>query len=159
MDTGLSPNFCLKKCPPGAAQGAYEVQQVLRHAHRPVSAEMDGDGEVQSTGIDWSDYTRMQTVEHKATTGARRLPTPSWALNSRELQELLVRFFENRARTNGTGSLVQRLNAAQQVLLTQLPWMTENVDRFCREYREARTTDPARAWCNYITAADGTHVR
>jgi len=61
----------------------------------PVSAESDGQGSFTTPGISFDDFSRMSTMQRK-TTGERRLPTPSWAVNDKELQHLLVIFIEER---------------------------------------------------------------
>lgn len=144
--TTLAPCFSMKKCPPGVAHGALEAEPVFKHRLRPVSAEVDGAGYFHTPGIDFSDYARMQTMQRK-TSGERRLPTPSWAVNQAELRALLVVFFERRAgiRTPGTGSLIQRLNEAQRKLLAKIPAKVAVIDHLCREYMAVKSTDPARA--------------
>jgi hypothetical protein len=142
----LSPNFSLKRLPSAAAHGALEDKPVFMSGRKPVSAAFDADGEVITPGIAFEDYARMNTQQRK-TSGARQLPTPSWAVNQLELRALLVRFLELRAgiRTPGSGSLVQRLNEAQRRLLASIPRKIEVLDRLCREHQEAKSTDPARA--------------
>jgi hypothetical protein len=142
----LSPNFSLKRLPSAAAHGALEDKPVFMSGRKPVSAAFDADGEVITPGIAFEDYARMNTQQRK-TSGARQLPTPSWAVNQLELRALLVRFLENRAgiRDPGAGSLVERLNEAQRRLLSSIPRKVENLDRLCREYQDVKNTDRARA--------------
>jgi hypothetical protein len=147
MGVQLSQNYHLQRCEPGIAQGALTYEPAFGgHVRRPVSAEFDADGEVSSPCLSFDDYSRMQTI-HRTTTGHRKVATPTWAVNHSELRELIVRFFEMRAgmRKPGDGSLIQRLNAAQQRLMARLPRNIEILDRLMREYRDVRSTDPARA--------------
>lgn len=147
MGRTLSQNFHLQRCEPGVAQGAFELEPAFGIRKRlPVSAEFDADGEAVSIGIAFDDYVKMHTIQRKLS-GERRLPTPSWAVNQSELRSLLVHFFERRAgiRYHGNGSDVQRLNAAQQKLLSRVPGMTEVLDRLCGRYAAAKSADPERA--------------
>jgi hypothetical protein len=61
-----------------------------------VSASSDGHGGFTCPGIAFEDFSRMSTMQRK-TTGVRRLGTPTWAVNDKELQHLLVVFMEERA--------------------------------------------------------------
>src|SRR3954471_1315626 len=63
-------------------------------ARLPVSAEYDGQ-EFSSPRIDFSDYSRMSTQQHKQS-GERRLPTPEWALRPDLLRSVLVHYVERR---------------------------------------------------------------
>lgn len=143
----LAPTFSLKKLPPAAAQGALEYTPTYTgRARHPVSVDFEADGEISSVGFAFEDYTRAHVTSHKLAP-SRRLPTPSWAVNTSELRALLVRFMENRAgiRNPGAGSLVERLNEAQRRLLTTIPHKIAVLDHLCREYQDVRSTDPDRA--------------
>lgn len=147
MGQTFSANFHLQRCEPGVAQGALVSEPAFGiRSRKPVSAELEGDGEFSTPGIAFEDFSRMSTMQRK-TSGERRLPTPSWAVNQSELRALLVRFFERRVGivAPGNGSDIQRLNAAQRKLLSRIPGMTEVLDRLCREYTEVKDADPARA--------------
>lgn len=143
----LSQNFHLQRCEPGIAHGALDAEPAFGERGRlPVSSEFRADGEVSSPGIAWEDYSRCHIETRKIAPG-RKPGCPSWAVNSRELRELVTRFFEARAgiRKRGDGSLVQRLNAAQQKILASVPRKVEVLDRLCREYIVVKAVDSARA--------------
>lgn len=100
----------------------------------PVSAHKVVDGWA-STGLDYSDYGRMSTQQHKQS-GERRLPTPGWAVNDTKLRELLVVFMEERAgfRKRRKGELRPRLNAAVEAIIAQRPRLTAILTKLCKEY-------------------------
>lgn len=105
----------------------------------PVSARPLIDGWL-TTGIDFSDYARMQ-VQQK-TLQERRLATPLWAVNNRMLRELIVTFMEERAgfRKPQTGprggelTLRERLDRAQAYIRNARPRMFATLDKLCKEY-------------------------
>ena len=145
----IAPTFSLRKLPPATAHGVLEAEPAFgNRGRRPVSAELEGDGEFRSPGISFEDYKFMNTMQRK-TSGERRLPTPTWATNTSEFRILLTRFLELRAgiREPGAGSLAQRLNAAQQKMLQSIPRKVAVIDRLSREYVELKKTgtDPERA--------------
>jgi hypothetical protein len=144
----LSNNFSMKRCEPGIAHQVLEPEPVFgNRGRKPVSAELDGDGEFSTPGIAFDDYSRMTVQQRRTLAKGRRLPTPSWAVNVSEQRSLLVRFFEARAciRKPGPGSDIQRLNNAQRVLLASVPAKIEVLDKLCREYVAVKSADPARA--------------
>lgn len=99
----------------------------------PVSAEFHGGDEWTSTGIDFSDYGRMTTVRQGLAVG-RKLECPAWAINDKQLAEVLVAFFERRARKATTGTLGERLAAATKALEAARPRTINAIDRLCAEY-------------------------
>jgi hypothetical protein len=74
----------------------FDKWQFANRRPHPVSATSDGHGSFSTPGVSFEDFSRMSTMQRK-TTGERRLPTPSWAVNDKELQHLLVVFMEVRA--------------------------------------------------------------
>lgn len=99
----------------------------------PVDARKTVDGWV-STGIDFSDYARMGTQQRKQS-GERRLPTPTWAVNDAQLQELLVTFMEERAGLRKKkGTLAERLARAQTAIINQRPRLSAVLDKLCKDY-------------------------
>lgn len=133
--------------PPGIASGARVCEPAFGERGRhPVSAELVGDGEFSSPGIAFEDYSRMRVRCRRLAPG-RTNGTPHWAVNTTEMRALLVRFMEARAgiREPGTGSHIQRLNAAQRKILTSVPRKVEVLDRLMREYQAVKHADPARA--------------
>lgn len=99
----------------------------------PVSARKTVDGWL-STGIAFEDYSRMGTQQRKPS-GERRLPTPTWAVNDKLLQELLVNFMEERASIRRKhGTLQERLARAQQAIINQRPRLSAVLDKLCKDY-------------------------
>lgn len=99
----------------------------------PVSAKKTVDGWV-STGIDFSDYSRMGTQQRKQS-GERRLPTPQWAVNDEMLRELLTCFMEERAGVRKKrGTLLERLARAQEIIINQRPRLSAVLDKLCKDY-------------------------
>jgi hypothetical protein len=89
-----APTFTL--CPPADASGGFRWKQCLSAKMLPISATFHADGEVESTGISFSDYNFMQTSVHKLS-GERRLECPDWVLNDVALRRVLVEYLLNRA--------------------------------------------------------------
>jgi hypothetical protein len=74
----------------------FDHHQFADRRPHPVSAASDGHGGFNTPGVSFEDFSRMTTMQRK-TTGERRLPTPSWAVNDSELQHVLTVFMEERA--------------------------------------------------------------
>lgn len=110
-----------------------------------VSARFAAHGEVESTGIDFSDYQRCGTIQHKRS-GERRFPTPRWAVNDELLRLLLVCFLEERMihanserlwtywKKVAEEPLDVRLKFAQETLLKERPRHSATLDGLCKEF-------------------------
>ena len=114
-----------------------KTQVVACTEKQPVSAWITASGWI-SNGIDFSSYSRMQTLKRK-TAGERRLPTPLWAMNNAMLRRVLVRFLEERAfskkeRATLGGGLRQRLNRAKERIIAKRPAVIATLDKLCEEY-------------------------
>jgi len=100
----------------------------------PVHAEYGADHEWSSTGIDFSDYSRMQTSVRAVAPG-RQLQTPTWAVNNMQLRELLVAFLEERAFHSRagvqTGTLAERLANAQKKVIADCQKLIATIDSLC----------------------------
>ena len=111
--------------------------------HYPVSADFHGGDSWTSTGIDFSDYSRM-AIQTRKQSGERRLSTPSWAVNRTELRELLAVYLEHRARIRpGVGSYYERFLHAQAVLKRNCKRHITTLDKLCAEYVPLKQSDPA----------------
>jgi hypothetical protein len=108
-----------------------------------VSAEIDGDGEWSTPGLDFCDYARMNTQQRKQS-GERRLPTPEWANDWSKLRSLVVRAWELRAGFNypRPGTEKERLAVAQAHLMKDRPAKIALLERLCSEF--VGTMDPSR---------------
>lgn len=140
----LSPNFSFKRCEPAPAHGLLPDEPAFGNAYqqKPVSARFGAHGEMTGTGFAFEDYNRAQTRRRK-TCGERRLPTPSWAVNRSEMQQLIVRFWERRADVYiaGKGSLEERLRYAEwQLQHVWRPIWFERLKRLC--HRRLASDDP-----------------
>lgn len=137
-------------CPPAAAHSvlAPDHQFAGRHQHYPVSAEVDGEGEMVSrTGLSFDDYARMQTTTRR-TNIHWRTGVPEWTRNHSTVRAVLVRFFEERAfpktqRAVLTGTEAERLARACEKLRADTPRKLAVMDRLCNEYI-LLASDPAR---------------
>lgn len=111
----------------------------------PVHVEYTGHGEWESTGLDFSDYSRMKTVQHKLAP-ARRLETPLWAINDSSLREVLVCYVERRAgfRRGGSGTLKERLAAAEALLLKKTVRKIEILTGLCQRFRTITDSEARR---------------
>jgi hypothetical protein len=100
----------------------------------PVHAEFGADHEWHSTGIDFSDYSRMQTSARAVAPG-RQLETPSWAVSDTQLREVLVAFLEERAFHSRaglqTGTLAERLANAQKKIIADCQKLIATIDSLC----------------------------
>jgi len=120
----------------------------------PVSARITATGWL-SNGISFDDYSRM-SVQTRKTTGERRLPTPTWAMNNAMLRRVLVTFMEERAfskkererpgftrkqdehgESNKIG-LKERLERAKARIITKRTAAIAVLDRLCDEYVEIK---------------------
>lgn len=73
----------------------YDPHQFAGRHNHPVNARITMEGWL-TPGVSFDDYSRMQTTKRK-TSGERRLPTPTWAMNNPLLRRVLVQFMEERA--------------------------------------------------------------
>ena len=98
-------------CPPMPAHQVGTWKQCLSKKQLPVSASFHADGEVESTGLSFSDYERCQTQTHKLS-GERRLETPEWVLNSASLRKVMISYLLSRSMSHKAclrlGSLSER---------------------------------------------------
>lgn len=69
----------------------------------PIETWQTADGELESTGLDYSDYRRMHVDDSNAPFSERRLETPEWVYNNKLLRDVLLCFLEYRAGMQGTG--------------------------------------------------------
>ena len=145
MTTTLAPNFHLQKCPPMPAYIVAAPEPAFGNRYKlPVSAEVHAGGEIESTGISYSDFAFMQTSTRKLACG-RRTETPSWAVNRSELARLIVRFWELRAGITKPrdGSLKDRLQYAEYVIQhKKVPRWREVLEKLC--FERLATDDPQR---------------
>ena len=145
MATAAAPRFTL--CPPAAAHSILKSEPPFGGSHQnPVSVEFQAEG-FQTPGVSFEDYSRMSTQVRKQS-GQRRLRTPSWAVNERQLRALLVRFFERRAgfRSPQPGTYAERLQRADEKFKALSASRIQVMDKLCGEYVQLRSTgaDPAR---------------
>lgn len=106
---------------------------------KPVSAHYTREG-WESTGIDWADYKRMG-AQVRRQSNERRLPTPLWALNDRQLRKLIVTAMEERAGIKKpTGKLLARLARAQEAIRANRPRMLGILTKLCKVYVEIKGT-------------------
>jgi hypothetical protein len=125
------------------------MQSEIQFANRrsfPVHAEYGADGEWSSTGLDFSDYSRMQTTVRAVAPG-RQLETPTWATNNMQLRELLVAFLEERAFPHKagllTGTLTERLARAQGKLIANCgKTLIPTIDRLCKRLVALKQSAP-----------------
>lgn len=96
---------------------------------RPVS---------QETCIDYADYKNELHLEKgRSVFAGRRLETPGWARNDRQLLAVVVRFMEVRclsARRLPTGTMEERLQRAIKRQIASKPRMIETLDGMAKRY-------------------------
>jgi hypothetical protein len=94
----------------------------------------------QGTGISFDDYERMGMWTPSKLFTNREITPPSWAVNHSQLREVLVRYFELRARifVRRSGSAAERLDFAEKKVKATLPALFESLDKSCRAYMEAK---------------------
>jgi hypothetical protein len=128
----------------------FDKWQFANRRSNPISAASDGHGGFTTPGITFEDYSRMASMFRK-TTGERRLPTPSWAIDDRKLRHLLVVFMELRAglvcfkkplvekkQDLTPEALKVRLEKAKQKLLSRRDGKQALMKRLNEEYVELR---------------------
>ena len=144
MRETLSENFHLQRCEPGVAAGLLDAEPAFGdRGRKPVSVKFDAEGQFSSSGFAYDDYWRCHIETRKVARG-RRNETPRWAVNFRELRELVTRFMELRAQIrvpDSSSSLIQRLNLANQKILSDVPRKVQVLDRLCSEYLAAKHAD------------------
>lgn len=113
---------------------SFDTHQFADRVEYPVNARPTTEGWI-STGIDYADYSRMSTQQHKQS-GERRLPTPDWAVNDVKLQYLLAAFLEERAgfRKEQPGTIKERIERAKKAIANQRPRQIATLDKLCHEY-------------------------
>lgn len=134
----------ITKLPPGPERPELHFQQRIAGRERyPVSAEYQGQGEWNSPGIGYEDYTRMYTRERVLAPG-RRYQTPEWALDNELLQNVLVEYMESRAmmRWRQHGNVKERIENAQQQIVLYQPVQKRALVSLCREYVELKNAGP-----------------
>lgn len=139
-------------CAPAASPQIPDDPQFLNpFRHAPVGAHFEADGEVVSTGIDFSDFSRMR-VQTRGTGIYRQKPTPEYALNHDSMRRLLVRFMEARAFSKKQiaagmrGSDATRLRRAHEALLADVPRLEALATKLCQEYIESKNYGARKEW-------------
>jgi hypothetical protein len=124
-------------CPPGSAANARLDLHIGMRAMLPVSVRFAAGGEVESTGLDFSDYSRMGRMFHKLDSG-RLSDTPSWATNDKQLRAVLVVYMERRAglMEPGPGTEIERLLRAQKKLTEGTASLQATLDKMVHRYAE-----------------------
>lgn len=108
----------------------------------PVHADYLGNGEFDSTGLAFEDYTRMSTVRRKLNTN-RRYSAPPWAFNDDKVAKIIVSFIESRAamgklrKWKRDGSNTERLARAQEELNRRQPDLVSTLDKLTARYMAA----------------------
>jgi hypothetical protein len=142
----------LTVCAPGAERRELTTEFFDKGNHHkvtlPVSAEFDGQ-EFSSPRIDFSDYSRMSTQQHKQS-GERRLPTPKWALKPDLLRKVLVHYVERRANIvhkPQPGTESERLQRASQRNADRCQRKEAILKNLCAEFVEVNKSgaNPMRA--------------
>lgn len=113
----VAPHIPITYCPPMPARNAWLDEYVGARRHMPVGhAIFDSYGDASSNGIDWADFGRMGTLQHKLDRG--RVAKPSWPMNDLMLRKTLIRFLECRAgfKEAQPGSDIERLRRAEAAL-------------------------------------------
>jgi len=99
--------------------------------------DKDADGTYES-GLDFGDYSRMQTSTHGAAR-ARSVPRPAWVLNTAScraviLAYLLRRLFSKLQRARITGTDREKFDTCIAALKVQAVAQAKIVDGLCAEY-------------------------
>jgi hypothetical protein len=106
--------------------------------HFAVAAHSIADGEYESTGLSFNDYSRMQTETHKLFAG-RRKAVPVWAVNDSDLQRVLVEYLESRAyykARSQSGTLRERIAQAEKRIAARALKTSRSLDALCARYIE-----------------------
>lgn len=104
----------------------------------PVEVHAVAGGELESNGIDFSDYVRMGRMQQKLDK-CRRQATPTWVLNQSMLRAVLVRYLEMRAfrvvpfPIDPNLSESERLRRAEKALEAAIPAKEALLTRLIKE--------------------------
>lgn len=141
------PNYVL--CPPMPAHIIEPPQPQFYKAPLPVSADMDGDGEMRSlTRLSFDDYSRMSLQACAVRSHQRRCPTPDWAMAESSTRRVILAFMESRAYSKKQRALLsglterERLVAVIQKLKSQRDARVRVLDGLCNQF--VSCTDPER---------------
>src|SRR5262249_18676950 len=85
----------------------FDPHQFAGRRFRAVEAHATRDG-WESTGISFSDYQSGMHTHGRKTQRQRKLETPSWARNTSELRETILRFCERRLYLRTHGKLTEQ---------------------------------------------------
>ena len=102
---------------------------------KAVSATRRQDGTWDTTGLAFSDFSKMH-VQRREKTQERRLPTPRWAVRDDLLRELLVTYLEERfyCRPAAGLTLMERLNQARCAAEFYAPRKRELLEAWLYDY-------------------------
>jgi hypothetical protein len=114
----------------------------MRESNLPIHSHVTSDG-WESNGLSYDDYRSMHLTKRKSV-AERRLPTPDWATNDKQLRDVIVCFMEKRAgfKKPRNGTPEQRLARANARRLCVKHYWEEKIEARCKEY--VTVTDPAR---------------
>jgi hypothetical protein len=136
-------------CPPHAAHLILPDAPQFCKAPLPVSAAMDGDGEMHSlTRLSFDDYARCSLVTSRVRSHQRRCPTPDWTQSDAAVRRVLLAFLEKRAfskkqRERLTGLTDrERFIGVMHKLKSQRDNRLRTLDGLCNEF--VSCTDPDR---------------
>jgi hypothetical protein len=118
----------------------YDQHVGMRPKH-VVNTRFAAEGEMDSNGVGWDEFARMQTATHsKLNCGREEEETPTWALHDGKLRAVLVRYVELRAgfMKPQIGTEVERLQLAQQKILATKPLHELTITNLAREYVEMK---------------------
>jgi hypothetical protein len=111
---------------------------------RAVSATFTG-GETgwDSNGISFADFGSMH-VQKRQQARERRLKTPQWATNDRELRELALRYSETRLYLHDhTGTFEERMSRIKAAEKTQITNLSAKLDKQVLNYHREMTEGSA----------------
>lgn len=122
---------------------AFDIHQFAEtFSKHPVSARLAAGGEWETTGIDFSDYSRMQQHNHTLAAN-RRYPTPEWALNDEQLLDVLLCYLEARAFYHALvpmGTHAERLERVRLRFKKILSQKSALLDSLCKDYVHLKKT-------------------
>jgi len=126
----------IQVCPPAPAHTMLRPVFQFDSASKAVSAE---------TGIAFSDYAFMQT---KLRRGYPKFHTPQFVFSDRSFQRVIVAILErqvfgHKQAAKLSGTLGERLQAAERRLQSRRTGLLAALDRLCREYTDLKAAgDP-----------------
>jgi hypothetical protein len=93
--------------------------------------------------LSYGDAASMH-VQNKRLAASRRSPAPEWIADPEKTRRVLVCYLEKRAAKASTGTLAERLKAANALCILNSKAKLRSLNKLCREYQKTQNPDRRR---------------